>query len=500
TYQEQCMRAAVSVAGYDKSDSDNFRKVMGKKLAKYIPLHRQWFTTGRKMKDIDSEGRIIDYSHEIPGGIAKGYDKKDLDDFFGLMEEFSKYAFNKSHAAAYAFLGYTTAYAAYYYPTEFMSALLNSVAGNRDKVSKYIRYCRRVLGINITSPDINTSREKFEPLKDGTIVYGLSVKNTQSTSLEGMIKERDLNGPYRNMTDFMLRTKDFMNKKTFESLIMCGAFSSFNIIKSSWLAALDDIWDGALKKVKDAEKRAIKSGKEFDFYNNFIPRLEGLLPEIKEYPTDISLKLEKEILGLYLTGNPLHEYAYSIKTISNFEMSKMDYEVDEETGAINMTDSTVVDNQKIKLICMVSDLVEMTTKKKDQMAILELEDLSGIGKAIIWPRDYSHLRRVLEKDGIYLISGYLKISSDDQPSIIIQSADNIKEIVVKRVVIDVDDKYIANSIVRVIRDNSELQGITPTYVKYAGMMVLLEKEFWTSIDLFGAYANNNNIKYTIRSW
>lgn len=499
TYQEQCMRAVVNVAGYDKSDSDGFRKVMAKKKIKLLPLHKKWFTVGRKSRDLDENGRKIDYPHAIPGGLSKGHVLKELENFFELMEDFGKYAFNKSHAAAYAFLAYCTAWFAYFYPVEFMAALLNSVKGNRTKVAKYMRYCKKTLGIEIIEPNINISTDKFEPLKNGEIVYALAVKNTKASTLKEIILEREANGIYEDITDFIVRTRGFLDKATFESLIICGAFNTFGLTKSRWIAALEDIWDSALKKTKDAEKRAIKSNREFDFRARFLEKIEGILPDISEYPEEIALKMEKDVIGLYLTGNPLFKYAYSIKTLSDFDMSQLEYEIDEDSGIVNMLDDSVRDGQRVRFIAMVNEIREFTTKKKkDLMASAELEDLSGFGEAVIWARNYETLRDKLKEDSIYLVHGRLKITLDDRPIISIENIESVDEILTERVIIESDDRNVAKSLLEFISKDKLLRGSSPTYVTHNNMRILLSKEFWVNKEHLENY--KDEFKFKIQTW
>lgn len=481
-YQEQCMRAVIAIAGYDKSDSDGYRKVIAKKIQSKMPLHRKWFIYGRKEEDYNEDGKLVKYN-PIPGGVALKHNESSLVSFFELMVDFAKYAFNKSHAACYAFVGYATAWLIYYYPTEYMAALLNSVMDNREKLSRYISYCKRIMNIEILEPDINVSSSYFVPLDGGKIMCTLSVKGAGKNAISGIIKERE-KAPYKNLMDFILRTRGFLDKSTYEALISVGAFNGFNIVKSQHLAALEDFWDGALKKVKDSEKRYKKSNKPFDFENTLNEKMNGIFPDINEFPDDTILRLEKEFLGIYLTGNPLHKYAYAIKTKSNFSLEDIEYDIDNETGAITLVNSNLRDNQKIKFVAMVNEVYELTTKKKDLMCRIEIEDLTGVGSALIWPRDYSFIKNAIEKNNIYMCEGYLQVSSDEAPNVIINRMEQMEDVVVERIIYQVDSVTDGDKVVKMIKDTRLSQGSTPFYLSFNNNHVLLSKEYWANKEYF----------------
>jgi DNA polymerase-3 subunit alpha len=481
TYQEQCMRTVVVIAGYDKSDSDNFRRVISKKKKKEVPLHRQWFIEGRKLEDKDYEGRIIKYPHAIPGGLNLGHPRLELEKFFDSMEDFASYCFNKSHAAAYAYVGYTTAWFMYYYPTEFMAALMNSVQGNQSRIAKYINYCRRELEIEIIEPDINVSTDKFIPLPGRKIAYSLNVKHASEDVLKAIQPIRDKR-PFESLLDFMLRTSDVINKQTLEALISIGAFKKLGVVRSQVLAGLDDIVD-KLSKVKQAKGRAIKSGKlnKFSFEDRF--QIDEFLPKLKEIPEEVSLRLEKKYLGLYLTGNPLYKYAYSIKTYSNFKTSDIDYEVDEQTGAI-MLSAPVRNRQRVQFIGIINELTQRVTKKKELMANAVVEDLNGIAKMLIWPQTYEAIKDKLREDAIYKIEGYLKIDPEEPPSIICESVRPVEEEVVDRLVITLDYPEQGLEVMKYIENNDLVQGNNPTYIQYNDVRLLLKKNYWVNLRKF----------------
>ncbi|MCX8074143.1 MAG: DNA polymerase III subunit alpha [Clostridia bacterium] len=489
-YQEQCMRTVVEIAGYDKSDSDGFRKVISKKKKKLIPLHKQWFIYGRKEEDVDEEGRIVKYPHAIPGGLALGHSKEELEQFFDLMEDFASYCFNKSHAAAYAYVAYVTAWLAYYYPVEFMAALMNSVQGNQSRIANYINYCRRELGIEIIEPDINLSVDKFIPLPNGKIAYSLNVKHASENVLKAIKPIRD-ERKFESFSDFLIRTADVINKQTLEALVSIGAFNSLGVVKSQILAALDDITD-RLAKVKQARTRAIKSGKidSFDFEERL--KIDDLIPKLKELPEEVMLRLEKKYLGLYLTGNPLYKYAYSIKTYSNFKTSDIDYEVDEGTGAI-MIASNVRDRQRVKFIGIINEIVPRVTKKKTLMANVVVEDLNGIARMIIWPQTYEDIKDKLKPDNIYKIEGYLKIESEEPPTIICENVLPVEDEIVDRLIIKLANPEQSVDVMKYIENNDLVQGNTPIYIEHDNIRVLLNKNYWVNLNKFDMNLFNSKI-------
>jgi DNA polymerase-3 subunit alpha len=333
------MKTVIALAGYAKSDSDGFRKVISKKKKDMVPLHRKWFIDGRKEVDDDGHGHQKKYT-PIPGGVALGHPKEKLEKIFDEMEDFASYCFNKSHAAAYMVVGKVTAWLMYYYPTEFMAALLTSVKTNLPKVNVYIKGCRD-MGIEILPPDINSGNDSFVALPGKKIVYTLSAKSTNSNALEGIVNVRTEN--YKDFTDFLKKNAYTIEKKTIESLVSIGALNSLGIVRSQILAGLDDISEH-LRKAKDKVKRRAESWERYykweasecfrcrinpkhkknelcdECGNTFMPKvrrplnpepelnldLTGLIPDISEFPQDVILRLEKKYLGIYLSGHPLY--------------------------------------------------------------------------------------------------------------------------------------------------------------------------------------------------
>lgn len=498
TYQEQCMRMVIAIAGYDKSDSDSFRKVIAKKYKKLLPLHRKWFIDGRNKMDLDENGNMIEYSHEIPGGVALGHPREELEKLFDHMEGFASYCFNKSHAAAYAFVGYITMYLAYFYPTEFYAAILNSVRGQASKVTRYINHCKSI-GIDIVAPDINTSSEKFEPTADGKILVSMVTKGGSYDIVTQIRAEREANGPFLNMVDFFIRTRSYLNKQTFEGISAVGAFNSLGVKTSQCLAAIDDIFDGALKKSKDAEKRALANPKRkdaFNFKERFIEKLsENVIPaDISEIPDEVKYRLEKNYLGIYVTGHPLYKYSYSIKTKSNFETQEVDYDIDDATGAI-VLNSDIQDRQPVRFIAMASEIVKKVSKAGNRIALCTLEDLTGSVKAMIWPEPLRRMEEILEDDKIYFVSGFVSMSDSEPPIIIIEDMSEAEKIIQDRLIVYLDNKYEIQELYKEIKSNKLNQGSNPVYVKYNDMSMLLSRDYWVNINRFQTRLKHEIVSY-----
>lgn len=384
----------------------------------------------------------------------------------------------------------------YYYPTEMMAALLNSVQGKQSKVAKYINYARKNLGIKIVEPDINLSQDKFIPTKNGEIIFTLNIKHCKTTALSLIAEERDKNGEFKDMIDFFSRTHDYLDKSTYEALISANCFKGFGVVKSQFLAALDDFWEDAFKKTKDAEKRALKANREFNFKERLFAKLNenNILPDIKEYPEEISLRMEKKYLGLYLTNHPLYKYSYSIKNKTNFELSDLEYDIDEQSGAIIMANQNVRDGQSVKFIAIVNTVETITTKKKSIMARVEVEDLTGMLSAIMWPRNYQKYSSILKEDQIYLCYGTIQIS-DETPSLIIDDIEEIEETTTERAEIKTQTKEEALNLLKFIKNNKLAKGRTPLYVISGGIKVLLRKEYWINVSFMEKHYDINLLKY-----
>lgn len=491
-YQEQCMKTVIAVAGYEKSDSDGFRKVIAKKKKHLIPLHRKWFIEGRNKIDVDEDGKERDYGHPIPGGLANGHKREDLEIYFDKMEDFGKYCFNKSHAAAYAVVGNATAWLKFYYPVEFMAALLNSVQGDLKQVSRYINHCRDSLGIEIIPPDVNVSADKFIPTKDGKIIYTLNVKFTSKDALDSIVFNREKDGPYKTFEDFIERNMWELNKQTINALGAVGAFKSLGVINSHIVAGAADISD-RISKTKQVYKRAQASHRPFDIMK-WMNIQEYIPSKLNEFPNRIQWALERKYLGLYLTGNPIYDYMYYVEKCSNFKLEDMDYEVDEETGMIILK-TPLPSRKSVRIISMFSNIKEtVTRKRKEPMAITEIEDLTGSAKMLIWPQIYEQYKEFIKEDEVLDISGYVKVEPDEPPVIICESIEKLELPKIKKIVIKENDPYkIREVMMKNMIENKYFIGNTPVYVEVNNVRLLLDSDYWINLNC----ANLEDLNYEI---
>ena len=365
-YQEQVMQIVRDLGGYTLGRSDLVRRAMSKKKAAVMAKERQNFVYGNKEED-------------VPGCIANGIDEKTANKIYDDMTDFAKYAFNKSHAAAYALVAYQTAYLKYYYPVEFMAALMTSVIDNPPKVAEYILTCRQ-MGIRILPPDINVGEAGFTV--DGkNIRYGLSaIKSIGRPVIDAVVEERTLGGSYRSLKDFIERlTGKETNKRTIENFIKSGAFDGLGGTRKQFMMIYADIMDRIAH-----EKKSSMTGQMtlFDLMGEEDKReYEIQLPKVGEYDKEQLLAFEKEVLGIYVSGHPLEKYEALWKHVITNVTS--DFALDEETGH-----SKVMDGNRAVIGGILTDKRVKYTKTNKTMAYLTVEDLVGTVEVVVFPKDY----------------------------------------------------------------------------------------------------------------
>ena len=391
-YQEQVMQIVRDLGGYTLGRSDLVRRAMSKKKAAVMAKERQNFVYGNK-----EEG--------VPGCIKNGIDEKTANKIYDDMTDFAKYAFNKSHAAAYALVAYQTAYLKYYYPVEFMAALMTSVIDNPPKVAEYILTCRQ-MGIRILPPDINVGEAGFTV--DGkNIRYGLSaIKSIGRPVIDAVVEERTLGGPYRSLKDFIERlTGKETNKRTIENFIKSGAFDGLGGTRKQFMMIYADIMDRIAH-----EKKSSMTGQMslFDLMGEEDKReYEIQLPKVGEYDKEQLLAFEKEVLGIYVSGHPLEKYEALWKHVITNVTS--DFALDEETGH-----SKVMDGNRAVIGGILTDKRVKYTKTNKTMAYLTVEDLVGTVEVVVFPKDYEKNLQYLNVDDRVFIRG--RVSSEDDQS------------------------------------------------------------------------------------
>lgn len=403
-YQEQVMQIVRDLAGYSLGRADLVRRAMGKKKLEVMAKEREIFIHGQ----VDEEGNVI-----VPGCVRNGIDEKSADKIFDEMAEFAKYAFNKSHAAAYAVVSYQTAYLKAYYPEEFMAATLNSFLGNLDKVPYYIEECRR-LKIEILKPDINKSETKFT-VDNGKIRFGMgSIKNVGTVAVDSIVEERKKHGEYKSFTEFCERIQgEAVNKKCIESLIKAGAFDEFEQTRSTLMASFEEILDS----ISDSSKKNFKGQVSmFDLASSSeeeqdLEKLKYTYHTLKEYSDKELLSMEKEMLGLYISGHPLAELKEKIEKNTNISTLNITEAIEEqeETGRFPLKDGQVV-----KFAGIIDSIKKKYTKNNKIMAFVNIEDLYGNIEVIVFENAYQSAGNSLMEDNVVLVEGRLSIREEEQ--------------------------------------------------------------------------------------
>ena len=404
-YQEQVMQIVMRLAGYDLGRSDLVRRAMSKKKADVMAKEREYFVYGNE-------------EYHVPGCIANGLDEKTANKIFDEMTDFAKYAFNKSHAAAYTIVSYQTAWLKCYYPVEFMAALMTSVMDKSTKVAEYVMVCRQ-MGIEILPPDINDSERDFS-VTDGKIRYALSaIKSIGRTFIDGMVKERDYGGPFKNLKDFCERMygKD-LNKRTIENFIKGGAVDSLGHTRRQQMMVYAQMLDQVA-----ADRKKAMSGQMslFDFVSD--EEKESFMihyPQVGEYDKEDLLAYEKEVLGIYVSGHPLEEYAKVLEKETTAVSA--DFIPDDETGDISLKDGQIV-----TVGGMIETKTLKVTRTNKMMAFLNLEDLYGSVEVVVFPNDYERNKAYLNEEEKILVRGRVSASEDQQAKVICEKITPLRQ-------------------------------------------------------------------------
>ena len=412
-YQEQVMQIVRDLAGYSLGRADLVRRAMGKKKLDVMAKEREVFINGQ----VDENGNI-----EVPGCVRNGIDAESANKIFDEMAEFAKYAFNKSHAAAYAVISYRTAYLKAYYKEELMAATLNSFLGNLDKIPVYIQDCKD-MGIEILNPNINESETKFTVVGD-KIRFGLgSIKNVGVAVIDAIVAEREKNGPFESFTSFCERVKnESVNKKCIESLIKAGAFDGFGKTRATLLASFETIIDIINNENKNKIENQVSMFDLMEDDNKKIEVQKYKFIEKEEMDIKELLSLEKEMLGVYISGHPLDKMRNAIEKYTNISTLNM-IKINEDVEAFGES-KEYKDGQNIKFVGIISKVTKKFTRKNTTMAFVTLEDFYGSAEIIIFDSIYSKVSNIIIEDNIILVDGRLSIREDEPVKIV---ASNVKE-------------------------------------------------------------------------
>ena len=403
-YQEQVMQIVRELAGYSLGRADLVRRAMGKKKLDVMAKEREYFINGQ----VDENGNVL-----VPGCVRNGIDKESANKIFDEMAEFAKYAFNKSHAAAYSVVSYRTAYLKTYYPEEFMAATLNSFLGNLDKVSIYIYECKR-LNIGILKPDINKSFTKFT-VQDKKIRFGLgSIKNVGISAIETVISERERNGEFKSFTDFCERIQSgTVNRKCIECLIKAGCFDEMNQTRATLLSSYERILDTINNQGRNSMANQVTM---FDLVQpeETVKYQYTVLKELDEREL---LAQEKEMIGIYISGHPLEKFKEAIQRQTNINSIQIKDLNGENAGNFK-------DGQNVKYAGTITSVKKKYTKRNTIMAFVTVEDLYGSAEIVVFDSVFSRCDNILVEENIVLVEGRLSIKEDEDARIIVQ---NIKE-------------------------------------------------------------------------
>ncbi len=414
-YQEQVMKIFQVMGGFSLGGADVVRRIMGKKKAELLPPEEDKFINGW----VDPDGIKAD----IPGALKLGHDKDVAKKVFDQMAKFAGYAFNKSHAAAYAYVAYQTGYLKAHYEVEYLTAVLNTRISNADLVKKYTNYARKE-GFEVYPPDVNKSRTEFR-VENGNIRFGIgALKHVGTGVVDLIIQEREENGEYRNFEDFISRNINHINKRLVESLVLGGAFDAFGYHRSQLMAVYENVIDRANH---DKKNRASGQFSMFEAFEEVAQTINAIeYPNIKEFNKETILKYEKEYVGIYLSGHPLDDYLskyddfnFTSDMISQDDMGEEEMEVEsegeeEETA---MEFDQVHDGDSVVCGGVINAIKKISTKSGN-MAFLTIEDIYGTFDVMLFPKLFTKYKTIAVEDGLITVRGKVSLRPGKSPVII----------------------------------------------------------------------------------
>lgn len=459
-YQEQVMQIVQKVAGYSLGQADLLRRAMSKKKMSVMEEERQNFIYGK-----EENGELV-----IAGAIRNGVDEKTANKIYDLMIDFANYAFNKSHSVAYSVVAYRTAYLKYYYPVEFMAAQITSFMGRMSQVSLYVEECKR-LGIDILPPDINKSFKKFT-VEDGKIRFGLkAIKNMGENFIDAAVEAREKGGEFISLNDFVKRVAEInpsaVNKRALEYLIKCGGLDCLGGNRTQYLAVYEKTVDNVLGTLRN------NISGQFSIFEE--QKMDEELPRLKDFTQKVKLELEKEILGIYISGHPLDDYVELINRMSSTNSNRIMEEYSMNTNLImrNLRVAGIIKSKRI-----------LITKNKKMMAFATLEDILGQIDLVIFPNVYEKYMDIIAEENVVLVEGHIQASEIEEPKILVDSISLLKDYEdelksVKKLYLSLRSK-----------DSNLLNSVKAELVKYSGDVPVIfyfedekkayatEKKYW----------------------
>ncbi|SHK61574.1 DNA polymerase III catalytic subunit, DnaE type [Clostridium cavendishii DSM 21758] len=422
-YQEQVMQTVRDLAGYSLGRSDLVRRAMSKKKHKVMEEERKNFIHG-----IIENGEVV-----VPGCVRNGISEDVANKIFDQMMDFASYAFNKSHAAAYAVVGYQTAYLMRYYPVEYIAAMLNSVMGINEKVAYYIRFAES-LGIQVLPPDINESYTKFT-VKGDTIRFGMgAIKNVGLNVVEAIVKAREEKGRFISLMDFCNKVDlSAINKRAVESLIKSGAFDEFGVFRSKLLAVHEKIMDSiTAQRKRNIDGQMSLFGVIEEHHED---AFEIKYPNIREFDKKAMLTLEKEMTGLYISGHPLDDYKDSLKMQTSTEIREilatrevLDDSMLETDLEVSRSSHSFSDGERVIVGGIISSVSRKVTRNNTIMAFINIEDLSGSIEVIVFPKNLEKVNALINEDELVTIRARVSIREDEEPKLICEEIRPLEKI------------------------------------------------------------------------
>lgn len=457
-YQEQVMQIVQKLAGFSLGEADNLRRAMSKKKMSVMEANREIFVHGKKNQSGE---------YEVIGCVNNGISEINANKIYDEMISFAKYAFNKSHSAAYSLVAIQTAFLKYYFKEEYMANLLTSIMGNSSKVYLYISEAKR-LGIKIVPPNINKSKRRFVA-NENEIVFGLSAIKNVGENLIDLIVNLRKEKNFKSFKDFLERIEandpTVLNKKALESLIKAGVFDCLGYKRSELMA----VHETALQSIHDNEKVNLKGQMNLlDLNQNKEEIIDDIkFPPVNEYKNKQKLKLEKEVLGFYISDHPLNSLGNNLKNYVNFTT--------EILSELRPVDLDKFDNKNVRMAGIITNKSETMTKKSTLMAFCSLEDMSGSIEMIIFPNIYKDVKNIIENDTLVMVNGNLQ-SSDDELKLIVSNIKEIDENSFKNLYIKME--YVRYNKIR--KDLMSNHGSTPVIIYFSDKKktVKLDKSLW----------------------
>jgi DNA polymerase-3 subunit alpha len=468
------MQIVRDLAGYSLGRSDLVRRAMSKKKHKVMEEERRNFIYGI----VDENGNV-----EVPGCLKNGISEESANKIFDQMMDFASYAFNKSHAAAYAVVGYQTAYLMHYYPAEYIAAMLNSIMGSSEKVAYYIRFAEQ-LGIQVLPPEINESNTKFT-VKGNTIRFGLSaLKNVGVNVIQSIVRDREEKGRFKSFNDFCNKIDtSAVNKRAVESLIKAGAFDSLGIYRSRLIA----IFEKVLDSVSNERKRNIVG--QINLFQDLVTGENNIqieYPNIEEFNKKYILAMEKEMTGIYLSGHPLDDYEKSLNMLTSHKTSDLLVsDILEEGVSLEGENIRVKDGAKVIVGGLISSVTRKITKNNTMMAFMALEDLYGSIEVIVFPKTYDSYRNLIQEDEMVIINGRVSVREDEQTKVLCEEISPLVNMSSEKIFILVQDKTFLSPSTKEIKITFKNNlGNTPVYLCTADdrKRYMLDRQCWLNND------------------